>query len=186
MHIENPKQIEAASAFNQVIITKLTNEKGVHAETAISAVARMAGTYILRASGVPLEKFAPGTSILVDFANEQGQQVLGLVDQALASLGVPFDSGRLNYDLEAANNPQIDLQATQSLLDPSFQATAARFGLTDLQTAASLAIAVAFLIQQCAGFLDPHVAYVVATYGMVEGSKTVPFDAAEPVAVGAR
>jgi hypothetical protein len=173
----NPKQIEAAAEFNRGLISKLANEKGVHAETAISAASRMAGTFILRSTGLPLGNLKPGSPVFSDLANDQGQQVLALADQTLASLGVRIDARKVDYDLSPEHEPHMNLMEMQSLLDPGFRAIAVEFGLTEAQAAGSLAISAAILIQQCAGFLDPHVAYAVAVYGMVEGSKTVPFDA---------
>ena len=86
-------------------------------------------------------------------------------------------------DVESQAVAQLGRPAqTETLLDAPFRAVAGKYELTDQQVAASLGISAAILIQNCAGFLDPHVAYVVATYGMVEGAKTVPFDAAEVAA----
>ena len=61
------------------------------------------------------------------------------------------------------------------MLDAPFQAIVHKFGLADIEAAGSLAVAAAILVQKCAGFLDPHVAYGLIAYGMVEGSKTAPF-----------
>jgi hypothetical protein len=181
MTIENPKQFEAAKDFNQAIIAGLANEKGVHAETAISAAARMAGAYLLRSTGLPLENYTAGTPILVDLVDEKGQELMGLIGQALASMEVPYDETKVNYDLAPEHSPLMDLMETETKMDAPFREVAEKYELTDEQAAASLAISAAILIQNCAGFLDPHVAYVVATYGMVEGAKTVPFGAAEVV-----
>ena len=179
MNIENPKQIEAAGEFNREIIASLANGKGVHAETAISAAARMAGTFVLRSTGLPLADFEPGTTLLADVADEYGQQVLALVDQALESLGVAFDARNVNYDLSPEHDSHLDLMETQTLLDAGCRSIADRFELTAAETAGSLAISTALLMQQCAGVVDPHVAYAVVVYGMVEASKTVPFTGAE-------
>jgi hypothetical protein len=176
VQIENPKQYNAAAEFNRTIIAKLANKKGFHAETAISAASRMAGTQLLRSSGLPLAQFTPGTPIFFDVVDEQGQQVLGLVDRALASLGVPFDARQVDYDLSDHHNPQIDLMQTQALLDEPFRAITHKYGLSEAEAASALAISTAVLIQNCSGLLNPHVGYALAAYGMVEGSKTVPFE----------
>ena len=172
----NPGQFQAAGELNQVIISKLATERGVHAETAISAAARLAGTCLLRSAKLPLTNFSPGTSILSDAVDESGQKLLGSVGQTLASLDVPFDPARLDYDLADEHRPHLDLLETQALLEPSFRAILANHGLNEQEGASAAAIATAILIHKCAGFLDPHVAYVIAVYGMVEASKTVPFE----------
>src|SRR3954464_4722723 len=99
MRVDNPKQFEAARDFNQAIIAGVANAKGVHAETAISAAARMAGTYLLRSTGLPLGNYAAGTPILCDLVDDQGQELMGLIGQSLASMGVPYDPAKLDYDL---------------------------------------------------------------------------------------
>jgi hypothetical protein len=169
------KQLAAADEFNQVITAKARSKRYVHAETAISAAARMAGTFVLRSTGLPADRFEPGTPIFSDEVNTQGQQVLEQVDQALAELGVPFDPRKVNYDLPKKHDPLLSLMETQAVLDAPFQAIVHEFGLRDIEAAGSLAVAAAILVQKCAGFLDPHVAYGLIAYGMVEGSKTAPF-----------
>lgn len=59
-------EIRAARAFREHVFAKLGNEKGVHAETALSAAGRMAGTFLLRSFGLPLEHLEPGTPVLSD------------------------------------------------------------------------------------------------------------------------
>src|SRR5436189_5213035 len=140
MTSDNPKQIEAAKEFNQAIIAGLANEKGVHAETAISAAARMAGTFLLLSTGLPLTNFEAGRSILCDLVDEQGQEVLGLIDQALASMNVPFDPSRVDYDVPEAHSPMLDLMQTQALLDEPLRAIAGKYELADEESATALAI----------------------------------------------
>jgi len=170
----NVAQIQAARDFNQAIISKLATENGVHAETAISAASRMAGTLLIHASGLPLDNFKPGSPILSDNMNERGQEMLKVVDQTLDLLKVPFDATKLDYDLPPDHSPLMELLETQSLLEEPFRAVLTRHGLTAQQGAYAAAISTAMLIQQCSGILDPHVAYVIAAYGMVQAVKTVP------------
>lgn len=179
MKLYNPKQFGAAEEFNRAIISKVITKRGVHAETAISAASRMAGTFVLRSSGLPLAQFAPGTPIFSDDVNERGQQVLGTVDRALSSMSIPFDARKLNYDLAEEHNPLMDLKQIQALLDPAFRAILQKYELNDEEAAYAAALSTASLIQKCSSFLDPHVSYVIAAYGMVEASKTVPFDAVQ-------
>jgi hypothetical protein len=182
--IDNPKQLEASTEFNEVIISKLATEKGVHAETAISAASRMAGTFLLRSTGLPIDSLKPGTPVFSDLIDDQGRRVLATVDWALSSLGVPLDIRKVDYDLSDEHDPGMALMQTQVLFDPSFRAILGKYGLSDAEAAHSAALSTAILIQKCAPFLDPHIAYAIAAYGMVEGCKTVPFDAGRaPAAV---
>lgn len=174
MNPSNPRQQAAASEMNQFLINTLSSNKGVHAETAVSAAARMAGTFVLRSCGLPLDQFASGSPIFSDLIDERGQQVLGMMGKTMASLKVPFDAATLNYDLTPDHDPHMNLMETQAMLDAGYRAIMERNGLSDEDGAMAAAMAAGMLIQQAASVLDPHVAYVIAVYGMVEGSKTVP------------
>jgi hypothetical protein len=181
---ENPNQIKASAEFTQTVISGLATDKGVHAETAISAAARMAGTFALRSCGLPLSQFTPGTSILGDVIDEQGQKVLATVDETLASLNVRLDAEKLDYDLPEANSPRMELDEVQSVMDAAYRAIADKYHLSNEETAHAAAMSTAVLIQRCSGVLDPHLGYTIAVYGMVEGSKTVPYNADAEAAVG--
>ncbi len=47
-------------------------------------------------------------------------------------------------------------------------------GLTEAQAAESAAIAAAMIIKRCEKIVDPEIAFNIAVYGFVEGSKTMP------------
>src|SRR5262249_24449095 len=109
-----------------------------------------------------------------DVIDEQGHQVLSTVGEALARLNVALDSQRLDYELPARNAPQMELQETQSMLDTSFRAIAEKYDLSEEEGAHAAAVSTAVLIQKCSEWLDPHIGYTIAFYGMVEACKTVP------------
>ena len=100
---------------------------------------------------------------------------MGTVGETLASLEVPFDPRKLEFDTPEANSPQMGLAETQSTLDAEFRAILARHRLTEQEGAQAAAVSTAVLIQKCAAFLDPHISYPIAVYGMVEAAKTVPW-----------
>jgi len=177
VNIENPKQLQASGEFNQIIIAKLATDKGVHAETAIAVASRMAGTFVLRATGLPITTLKPGTPVFSDVIDNQGQPVLATIDQALASLGIPVDRRKVNFDLSDEHRCHLKLMETQAMFDPLFRPIVAKYGLTDAEAAHAAAFAAADLIQKCAQVLNPYIAYAVAAYAMIEGCKTVPFDA---------
>jgi len=173
---ENAKQLEAAEEFTETICSKLATSKGVHAETAISAASSMAGTLLLRSCNLPLSGLKPGAPVFSDVINERGEKVLGIVGETLARLKVPFDIHKIRYDLPQENLPHLGLMEVQSLLDSSFRAILERHSLTEEQGAQAAAVSTANLIRQCASVLDPHVSYTIATYGLIEGCKTVPMN----------
>jgi hypothetical protein len=176
--VDNPKHFAASAEFTEAIISKLATGRGVHAETAISAAARMAGTLRLQSSGLPLADFEPGTSILSDLMDDLGQQLVHVFEQALASLEIELDPSRFDYDLADDHNPRMELLEVQGVLDAPFRSIMEKHGLTREEGAGAAAVAAAILVQKTAAVLDPHVGYVVAVYGMVESCKVVPFNAA--------
>ncbi|HTS24317.1 MAG TPA: hypothetical protein VMH81_00465 [Bryobacteraceae bacterium] len=174
MSTNDNTQFEVAADFTKTICLKLAEDKRIHAQTAISAAARMAGTLLLRSSNLPLSLLKPGTPVFSDLLNSQGQRVFGTMGQTLARLKVPFDPRKLNYDLQTENQPHMGLMEVQSLLDSPFHEILRRYSLTEEQGAYAAAVCAAILIYQWAGVVDPHVSYIIATYGIVEGCKTVP------------
>lgn len=174
MTIDNPNQFKASAALTQAILTNLATSRGVHAETAVSAAARMAGTLLLRSSGLPIDQLEPGSAIFSDLMDERGEQLLGAVGHALASLNVPFDPRRVTFEVPDANNPHLGLMEVQSLLDGHFAEILRKHRLNGEEGAYAAAISTAVLIQKCSSVLDPHVGYAIAANGMVEACKTIP------------
>jgi len=86
--MNNRNQYEASAKLTQTILSKLATEKGVHAETAVSAAARMAGTLVLRSCRLPLEGLKPGSPIFSDQVDQLGPKVLESVDEALVMLKI--------------------------------------------------------------------------------------------------
>jgi hypothetical protein len=175
MKMQNPDQFKASSEFTQIVMSRLSTDRGIHAETAISAAARMAGTFVLRSCGLPLANLAPGTPVFSDLIDEQGQNVLRTIDEVLAEMNVVLDGDKLVYDIPEDNSPHMELPDVQSMFDASFRTIAEKYNLTEEESAHAAAASVGVLIQKASGILDPHVGYIIATYGMIEGCKTVPF-----------
>jgi hypothetical protein len=177
MKVQNPDQFKASSEFTQTVMSRLTTDRGIHAETAISATARMAGTFVLRSCGLPLATLTPGTPIFSDLIDEQGQKVLQTVDQVLAEMNVVLDGAKLTDEIPENNAPHMGLPDVQSMFDASFRAISKKYNLNEEESANAAAISTGMLIQKASTILDPHVAYIIATYGMIEGCKTVPVSA---------
>ena len=167
-------QIDAAQAFSNAAIAALQTERGVHAETAVAAVARMAGTFLFRSFGFDPPNVAPGQAVLSEEADTAGPGLIRVLAGALAEIGIALDEQRLGASQLAANRPSLDFLATQARLEPRFAAIRAEHGLSLAEAADAAAIATAFLIHQCARVLDPSAAFGVAVYGFIEGTKTAP------------
>jgi hypothetical protein len=175
----NQQHIDAAKEFVNATVKALQTDRGVHAETAIAATARMAGTFLFRSFAFPLTDVEPGQPVLSEQANERGPRLVEVLSEILARLGVQLDRARLGDEPESDNQPQQGFLETQKLLEPQFAAIRTRHGLSEQEAAEAGAVATAMLMHQCLQVLDPHVAFSIAVYGFIEGAKTAP----DPVVV---
>jgi len=166
--------LETTDEFYQAILSPLQSDRGVHAETAVAAAARMAGTFLFQSFNLPMTGITPGSAVLSDVANEQGPELIGALFGVLGALKVPLDPSKVTYDTPEENRPQWSVLETQSRLGATFRAAAARHGLADRRAAFASVMAAAWLIRDTASVLDPHIAAGIALYGFVEGAKTAP------------
>ena len=72
-------QIDAAQEFANTVVAELRTDKGVHAETAVASVARMAGTFLFRSFGFQLPDVEPGGVVLSEQANEAGPRLIQIL-----------------------------------------------------------------------------------------------------------
>jgi hypothetical protein len=174
--IESPSQIhvEAAREFAAATVDLLKTERGVHAETAVAAAARMAGTFLFRSFEFPASDIEPGQAVLSDRANEQGPMLVSILGAALSELGASLGREDPSDAALQEAQPNQSFLDTQRVLEPSFRAIADHHGLTQQDAAHAAALATAFLIQDCSTVLDPGVAFNIAVYGFIEGTKTAP------------
>ena len=168
------QHIDAAQEFANTVVAELRTDKGVHAETAVASVARMAGTFLFRSFGFQLADVEPGGAVLSEQANEAGPRLIRILAAALAEIGVALDEQKLGSPRLEANQPKLGFLETQRRLEPLFSRIRARHGLSLVEAAEAGAIATAFMVHQCSSVLDPSVAFGVAVYGFLEGTKTAP------------
>ncbi len=164
----------AAQACCGVIFARLAGERGVHAETAVAAAARMAGTFLLLSLGLPLDKLPSGAPVFSDAANEKGPALVSLYAGTLRALGIDADPQRAGAAAASAEL-LLSLLDTQRLLDGPLAAVAREHGLSYAEAAEACAVAAAVITQKCSAVLAPDVSSGIAGYGFVEGSKTVPY-----------
>lgn len=167
-------QIDAAQAFANAVVSELRTDRGVHAETAVASVARMAGAFLFRSFGFELSGIEPGQPVLSEQANEAGPRLIAVLTGALAEIGVTLDEKRLGEAKLEANQPTLGFLDTQRRFEAPFAAIRSRHGLSLVAAADAGAVATAFMIHQCSAVLDPNVAFGVAVYGFIEGCKTAP------------
>lgn len=167
-------QFAAAREFHTVILEKLTNEKGVHAETAIAGAARMAGTFLLRSFKLPMENLEPGAPVFSDAANEKGPLLVNLLGGTLQQMNVRVDPERLAAFQNRGDEPQLGVLETQALLETDLSRVREKYQLTYEEAAYAAAFATALMVRDCSQVVEPHVGFNVAAYSLVEGAKTVP------------
>lgn len=167
-------QFEAAHEMAGAAIEALKTEHGIHAESAVAGVARMAGTFLLRSFGLPLAELEPGQVVLSDRANEEGPRLLQLMLDILGTMEVSLDGAEIAEPVAPEHEPLLDVLESQRRLDPAFTEIRERHGLSEKEAAESAAVAAAMLIGKAAGVLAAGIAAAIAAYGFVEGSKTVP------------
>ena len=167
-------QIDAAERFANSAVELLGDERGVHAETVIAATARMAGTFLFRSFRFEIEGAKPGQAVLSEQANEHGPRLVNILSGVLQQMGIRLDQSRLDQPEDPENGPRQAFLETQKLLEPTFDSIREDSGLSQSEAADSAAIATAIIIQQCAEVLDPSIAFGIAVYGFIEGSKTCP------------
>lgn len=86
--------LQAADEYLLIILNKLKNEKGVHADTAIAAASRMAGTFLLRSFNLTIGDIKPGTAVLSDVANEKGPFLISLLGSTLSQIAFQLTASR--------------------------------------------------------------------------------------------
>jgi hypothetical protein len=169
----SPAQLKAAGPLADATMNALANERGIHAETAVSAIARMAGTYLFRSFRLPTASMAPGTPVFSDIANQGGPLLLQTLQAGLEGLDIKV--GQPRVDPLQTNPPQIALLDTQQLLEPVLGPIATANGFTAEEMAHACALATGIMIYRTRSVLDPSIAFGLAAYGFVEGTKTTPF-----------
>ena len=167
-------QIGVGERFANAAIEVLADQSGVHAETAIAATARMAGTFLFRSFGFELKGAQPGQPVLSEQANEQGPRLVQILGGVLGQMGITPDQSKLDQPEDPENRPNLDFLETQKLLESNFNVIREDAGLSLVEAADSAAIATAIIVRQCADVLDPSIAFGIAIYGFIEGAKTCP------------
>jgi hypothetical protein len=169
-----PHQLKAADDIVATIVQVLDDGGRVHAETAIASAARIAGTFLFRDFKFSIENISPGTAVFSDASNDAAPLLFNTLDAALRAFGVVTDpQKRINVQAEQKRS-HLSVTETQVRLEAPIRAIAARFKLSAQEAAHSCSIAAGSLIRSTAEVLDPNIGFAVATYGFIEGLKTMP------------
>lgn len=164
----------AAADMVDVLAAKLGRNRAVHSETAIAAGARMAGTMLFRSFGFDTSKMPPGSAVLSEEANEKGPELVNIVAAMLHHYGLSLDKEMLERISSRGEAPKLGVNEMQELLEEELTQVREKHGLDLAAGAQACALAVAFLIRECAPKIGLEVGFNVATFGFIEGLKTVP------------
>jgi hypothetical protein len=171
------QQLDAAHEFANATISAMKLPRGIHPPTVVAASARMAGTYLFRSFRLNLSGVLPGQAVLSAVANEQAPLLAQVAAGTLARVGIKIANSPPSTAADAKSKPMLAFLDTQRKLESAYAPIRAKFCLPADQAAQAAAVATALLIRHCAKALDPNVAFGIAVYGFIEGSKTAP----EPV-----
>lgn len=164
----------AGREFANLAIDLLADERGVHAETVIAGVARMAGTFLFRSFGFSFPDAKPGQAVLSEMANERGPRLVDILETVLHDAEIHTDLRKATNESRNEHQPLLAFLETQKRLEPAFNGVRERLGLSLSAAADAAALATAILIQQTVEVLDPDTAFDIAVYAFVEGTKTIP------------
>lgn len=168
------QQLDSAQEFATASIATLRSARGVHPGTVVAGTARMAGTYLFRSFQLHLPGAQPGQPVLSVEANAQGPSLIETAARLLVRIGIQIDPSRASDAVPESDQPTLNFLESQRLLEQAYAPIRARFNLSDEQAANAVAAATSLLIRHCAKALDPNIAFTIAAYGFVEGTKTAP------------
>lgn len=169
-----------------LVITALQNERGVHAETAISAAAVLTGELVLRSSHFDFSALTPGSAILSDEVNHilfeaEGQlTVSDIFINALYSQGI--DVSKESWPENVPDEHQVIMEPLEivATIRPQIASLFAAQQIDGLECAYACAQATALLVAQTRRVLDPNIGKTLALEAMLRGAKTVPLNSHTP------
>ena len=167
-------QRRAADEIVDAIVAALRSDRGVHAETAIAAAARIGGAFLFRSFGFEPRGIEPGSPVFSDAANERGPLLVQTLGTELMAAGVGKAVLSAGAQIPDAHLPHLSVTETQTLIESPLRRIAERYRLSPEEAAHACALAAARLIAMCAQVLDAQTGFALAARAFVEGSKTMP------------
>jgi hypothetical protein len=166
------QQSKAADLIVELIANRIGDNGKVHAATAISACARLAGSCMFRSFNLKLDNVSPGSAVLSEEANEKGVTLINVLGGTLSNFGVDPDPDKMNSTAKAESD--VSFLETLERLQDQVQVIMRQTGIDQEQMAYSCAMATAFIIKECQNDLAVESGFSTAVYGFIEGSKTYP------------
>ncbi|MEO7652688.1 MAG: hypothetical protein ABIZ80_19690, partial [Bryobacteraceae bacterium] len=171
------RNIQAGVEIYDAVHQTLNTDRGMHLETALAAVGYLAGSAILKSSGVNLANLHPGSPVFVENVNEIGPQV---VEDLLDLVARGKQSGPESLIAPPAPSippHHIPLRSYEDLLQdllPKFDAILARHSIPENRAPYTCTGPASRLIIEGQTQLAPSVAKAIVIESIVRASKTVP------------
>ena len=167
-------QVQAVDDFVRIVLGRLKNDGGVHAETAVSAAASMAGTYLIRSFALPIGELEAGRPFPSAQAEEHGPALVASIVAKLAALELQIDTAGLPTEVPEDHLPQLSLMQIQLMFGVPYRKAIRGHALSEREAAFASAIAAARIIKDCAPVLSPSLALTIAIKSCTQGTTTVP------------
>lgn len=168
-------QNKTAKELVDLVAGKLGSGRAVHPETAIASTARLAGSLLFRSFGLNVADIQPGTAVLSDVANEEGPELINIMSAMLHHFGVTLNQERLSEEASRSSGAvKLSVVESLALLQNDAMHIVKANELELKEAAQAAALATAFVVKECSRNLGIEVSFNIATYGFIEGCKTMP------------
>lgn len=170
--------LNAAKIFAASAKKVLSTEDGVHIETLISSISRVAGSMMYRSFALDESikpDIKPGTHVLSEQANIYGPHMMNILLTTLQKLGTPLHEGDMHPDYATAKFSHLSFQQANERLGPFFMTYCEAASMSHLEAAMAAAMAAALTIYDYRDTLAVEKGASIAVFGFVEGTKTAPY-----------
>ena len=169
------EQNAATGELVELIAAKIGEDRAIHPETAISASARLAGSFLLRSFNFDLSSSKPGDVLLSNEANEKGPLLMNIVLNYLSNSNIEINRESIGGEQsQRGEEPELNFLDSLTLLQDDAIAICEKYSLTLEASAHAAAFATAFVVKECSAKIGSEIAFNVAIYSFIEGSKTLP------------
>jgi hypothetical protein len=165
-------QNNAAGLIVDLISSHLGADQGVHPETAIASSARLAGSLLLRSFKFELETHEPGQVLLSEEVNEKGPQLINILSSMLTNFDIALDKSKIGT--EKGEDSKLSYLESMDIFQNEMLIILRNSQLDFEKGAQAAAMATAFIVKECSTNIGSEVGFNAATYGFIEGSKTIP------------
>jgi hypothetical protein len=165
----------AANGVLSLLGPGFTHKPEGHVETDISAAASLAGLSVLRAKGLDLTAFKPGSMILTELDTEMND-IWKFMTAAARNMGLD-PSGGWDAEIPDVNKPLFSIPEMTHTTEKDFISICGRHHL-NRQHYPYVAVLAALKLVYAANtmrILDQNIGKALTGYHVVAGAKTVPY-----------